>query len=189
MFYRFKRILRHLRPQIVHELFLEHNLGDLETIKPKLPVRIVPLAKNNIECINQVRKNNLKLLKERLNRGDLCLTTEYSGKTVSYHWVQFKGEHLVQQTNELMVLKEKEAVIYHVRVHPDLRGNRINGFVYGEILKKCKNMGLNRVWIYTNCNNKPNLKSLIKLGFKSYRKTMSLKVNTKYYLLKNKFFK
>lgn len=184
MFYRFKRFIRGIQPELVWEMFYEHDLKTLPTVKPKLAVELGLLDEQTVNRIMEVKKLNIDLLKQRLSNGDLCFVTEVSNRLVSYHWVQSKGEHYVQQTAEWEKMTKGEAVIYHVRVHKDFRGNRINGYVYSEILKHCKSEGLNRVWIYTNKQNISNRKGLEVLGFKGYKQTLSLKFKSRYYLLK-----
>ncbi|MEO8933553.1 MAG: GNAT family N-acetyltransferase, partial [Xanthomarina sp.] len=183
MRYRIKRFTRSLQPELIRELFYEHDLKTLPKIESKLPVVLKTLDKNNISRINDVKKLPLGTLKTRLDNGDICFVTEKSGCLLSYHWVQTQGKHYVQQTAKWEQLENGDAVIYHVRVHTDFRGNRINGFVYSEILQHCKDHGFKRVWIYTNKNNVSNRKGLEELGFIEYKETLSLKLNRRYFLL------
>lgn len=186
MSYRIKRIIRNLRPELISEVFYEHDLTKFPKVEVKIPLSTKILDKNNISRINEVKKLSLDCMKRRLENGDMCFVTENLGRLMSYHWVQFRGNHYVQQTGKLVRLLPREAVIYHVRVKEDYRGNRINGFVNLEILEYCKNSGYNRVWIYTNKKNVSNRKGLENLGFKAYKVTLSLKFYNRFYLLGSK---
>lgn len=188
MSYKVKRIIRKIRPEFVSELFYEHDLKNIPNKQPNIQVALQLLNNKNVSRIREVRKMSLNRLKNRLANGDQCFVTEIDGRLASYHWIQVKGNHYVQQTGKWEKVEEGDAVIYHVLVHPDFRGNRINGYVYSEILKYCKAQGLKRVWIYTNKKNRSNRKGLEQLGFKKYKQTLSLKINNKYYQLKEKLF-
>lgn len=186
MFYRFKRSIRHLQPEIIKELFYKHNLDNIPNLCPKIGVNFFLLDDENIYRISEVKKLSIKVMKKRLKRGDLCFVTEYNHKLVSYHWLQIKGLHKVQQTNINHPMTGKDAVIYHVRVHRDFQGQSINSYVYSEMLKHSRKKGLKSVWIYTNKNNIANRKGLEKLGFSIYKKTVSLKFRNRFYLLNSK---
>lgn len=184
MFYRIKRFIRRLRPEIVQELFYEHQLDVIAEVKPKLTVELLLLQEEDIFRVSEVRKMSVELLKKRLKNGDKCFVTEKDGRLLSYHWLQTKGKHYVQQTDKWELIDPRSAVVYHVRVHKDFRGNRINRYVYSEILKYCKEEGMNRVWIYTNKKNISNRKGLESLGFNIFKQSTSLKFKNKYYLMR-----
>jgi hypothetical protein len=188
MFYRFRRSLRALLPKLNRELFYVHYLKEIPAIESKIPIRIELLKKEYIHKINAVKKFDLQRLYLRLERGDLCyaaVTIEHD-KIVSYHWVQEKGLHFIQQADRFELIKKNEACIYHVRVSDDFKGNRINGAVYAEILRKSKVKGINKVWVYTNINNFSNRKGLEALGFEIDYKIYSLFFNNKYYQIYKK---
>lgn len=186
MRYRIKRFVRSIQPELVWEIFYQHDLQVIPMIESKISVKIKILDDNNISRITEVKKLSQETLKNRLNNGDICFVTENSGRLLSYHWLQTKGKHYVQQTGKWELLESGNAVIYHVRVHSDYKGNRINGFVYSEILRNCKINAFKRVWIYTNKKNISNRKGLEGLGFIAYKQTLSLKFNNHYYLLSSK---
>lgn len=189
MSYRLRRSIRNLRPELIRELFYEHKLDIIPVIESRIPVELSLLDEKNISRISEVKKTSLNTLKERLGNGDKCFVTEESGRLASYHWVQSRGEHYVQQTGKLEKIMKGEAVIYHVRVHNDFKGHRINSHVYSKILEYCKDRGYSRVWIYTNRNNISNRKGLENLGFKPFKQTLSVKFKSNYYLLGSKHFK
>jgi GNAT superfamily N-acetyltransferase len=186
MLYRVKRFIRHLRPKIVREVFYEHDLQNFTCVKPKIDLDLKILDEKNIQRINDIKKMSVSILKKRLTNGDKCFVTENKSKLLSYHWLQTKGCHFIQQTGEYVKVNTNEAVIYHVRVDEGHRGNKINGYVYSEILKYCKSNKISRLWIYTNKRNIANRKGLEKLGFKEYKNTLSLKFYGKHYLLNSK---
>ena len=186
MRYRIKRLIRNLRPELIRELFYQHELKTIPKVESKIPVEVSLLNEQNISRIAEVKKMSIATLKQRLDNGDKCFVTEKSGRLLSYHWMQSSGKHYVQQTGKWEEVNRGDAVIYHVRVHKDFRGNRINGFVYSEMLQYCQDHKYNRVWIYTNKMNASNRKGLVDLGFKVYKQTLSLKFNNHYYLLSTK---
>lgn len=189
MSYRIKRFVHHLWPKLVVEYFYEHNLLHIPTPLPKIDVIIFNLNERNIERIQEVKKLNLDLLKKRLENGSKCFVSEYNGQLISYHWVQIKGEHSVQQTAKKYNLQNDEAVIYHVRVEEKYRGNGINGYITSNILKECQSQNMTRVWVYTNRKNFANRKGLEKLGFTLYKKSLSIFFYKKFYLIKEKSLK
>lgn len=167
-------------------MFYEDNLNNLPYITSKIDVKIRLLDISDIDRITEVKKMSIKILEERLRNGDKCFVTENGARLLSYHRLQSKGSHFIQQTGKFEKLTKKEAVIYHVRVHKDFRGNKMNVFVYLEILRYGKNSKMNRLWIYTNKENIANRKGLEKLGFEEYKNTLSLKFYNRHYLLSSK---
>lgn len=186
MLYRIKRFTRHLRPKIVEEYFYEHHLDNIPLVKPKIEVKVFLLNENNIQRINEIKRLNIEYMISRLQNGSKCYVAEYEGKLISYHWVQSSGQHLVQQTSRYYSIKKDDAVVYHVRVKEEYRGNRINGYIYSRILKDCKSEGRRRVWIYTNKNNFANRKGLEKLGFVLHKKSLSIFFYKRFFLLNEK---
>lgn len=183
MFYRFRRNILALWPKINVELLYYHNLNSIVYQKSSLKVSVFKLSFNNIKRIIEVKKLNIELLKKRLLNEDECYVSEHDGRLVSYHWVQEKGKHFIQQAGEYIDVKNDEVWIYHVRVSDHVRGNNINSFVYCEILKESKSRGMQKVWIYTNKNNLANRKGLEKLGFIKSDIIYSINFNNKFYKL------
>jgi hypothetical protein len=160
-----------------------HNLKQIPVVETGIPVRIEVLKKEDIQRINSVKKLDVNRLLIRLERGDICYVSikRDDDKILSYHWVQKEGSHFIQQANKFVTMKKHEACIYHVRVVDEVKGNRINGAVYAEILKKSKDESLNKVWVYTNYYNRANRKGLEYLGFKIEYKIYSIFFNKKFY--------
>lgn len=183
MFYRFRRRLQYLLPKINIEIMYYHDLKNLINQESKIKTDIYELDKSNIHLINQVKKMNMNKINSRLNRGDMCVVAETSNKIVSYHWVQLRGDHYIQQSNEYISIKPNTCFIYHVRVADKYKGNRINGAVYYYILNKLKNNNFNTVRVYTNKFNAANRAGLDKMGFKKEYCIISLKIQDKYFKL------
>ena len=188
MSYRLKRFVRGFRMRFLREIFYEHNLESIPRYKSKIAMSIKIIDKDDILRINEVRNFSLRTLEKRLVNGDKCFVTEKESRFMSFHWLQTKGKHYVQPIGEWVEINDGEAVIYHVHVHNDFRGNRINGFVYSEILKYCKVNKINRVWIYTDKKNINNRKGLESLGFKIYKESLSLLFNNRYHQLNVKLY-
>jgi RimJ/RimL family protein N-acetyltransferase len=169
-------------------LFYEHHLETLVKEEPKIPVSLKILDRNNISEPILEEWFSIKTLKKRLENGDKCFLTEKSGHLSSFHWMQTNGQHYIGPTGEWTDIPRGTAVIYHVYVVEEFRGNRINGKVYSEILAYCKNHEINQVWIYTDKKNSANRKALERLGFKIYKQTFSLKFRHRYIFRKSKLF-
>ena len=188
MFYRIRRRLQALLPRLNIEVFYSHYLREIPEVVTSMPISINVLTKDKISSINSVKKQDVDKLNRRLERGDLC----YSGiaivndATTSYHWVQEKGKHFIQQAGRFETMKENEACIYHVRVSDEYKGNKINGAVYSRILTDSKIKGIQKVWVYTNIYNAANRKGLEKLGFVMDYKMYSLHFNNRYYQIYKK---
>lgn len=187
MFYRFRRTLRNLFPELARELLYVHDLKIIPECTPKLNVRILKLDNGNIFRINDVKKFDDNAFFVRFERGDMCYATENSeNKIVSYHWIQNLGIHYIEQANLGVEINDRERWVYHVRVREDFQGKGIARFVYRKILKDSKREGFNKVFIYTNFKNFSNRKSLEFLGFYAVRIYYSIKFKSKYFLIYSK---
>ncbi|TYB71627.1 MULTISPECIES: GNAT family N-acetyltransferase [Bizionia] len=163
------------------ELMYVHSLEIVQQVRPKIDIEVIELYEDNIELIHSVKYLDLSRLIQRLQRGDKCYVALVNNKPVSYHWVQFMGFHFIQQAGKKIEIKPGEFWIYHVRVAEAFKGNRINGFVYSEILNNAKVSGYDKAWVYTNFNNKANRKGLEKLGFQIDHRIYSVKFKNNYY--------
>jgi len=188
MFYRIRRRLQALLPKVNIEIFYVHYLENIPRVESLLPIRIDLLTKDTISNIGSVKKQDMAKLNKRIERGDLCYSAIAIDQNVnvSYHWVQEKGKHFIQQAGRFEIIKDREACIYHVRVSDGYKGNKINGAIYSRILTDSKNKGINKVWVYTNLYNMANRKGLEYLGFIIDYKIYSLKFNNKYYQIYKK---
>ncbi len=183
MLYSIRRRFRLILPKINKEVVYYHDLNFIPAVNVKINARIENLNIADIDRIHEVKFLNIERLRNRLERGDKCYVTIYGDKVISYHWVQFSGEHFVQQAGKYMNINYLECYIYHVRVLDKFRGNRVNSYVYSKILEECRSNGFHKVWIYTNFKNIPNRKGLENLGFKIDHIIYSLNLNTRYYQL------
>lgn len=185
MFYRFRRkLLQHI-PKFNIELIYKYSFNTIEVICPKIEVECQKLSIKDLDKLDNVKKLNKKVLNQRIERGDECYVCLFYGKVISYHWVQYNGEHLLQQAGQIYNL-QNEACIYHVRVKEDFQKNKISSFVYCKIVDNCLRNNIDNIWIYTNYNNIANQKSLEKIGFRQTEKIYSFKIENKYYKYYNK---
>jgi GNAT superfamily N-acetyltransferase len=151
-------------------------------VVPKIEVELKKLQVHELDMIHNVKKLNTRNLKDRLYRGDDCYACLIKGDVISYHWVQYNGNHLLQQSGEVYNLND-EACIYHVRVKKEFQKNGISKFVYSKIIDDNLKDGIKNIWIYTNYKNVPNQKSLERLGFSKSEIIYSLKFGSKFYKL------
>ena len=123
---------------------LQENFRHIGFIKQKIPYCYTALTKNNIPCYRMwIMKSNEN---ERIK---------------SY----FKGI--------FPKLKEDEALIEGVFTHPDYRGLKIMPNIIGDISKKIKQEGINKIIVFVDKRNIASLKGFKQSGFNPYisRKT------------------
>ncbi len=180
MLYRLRRKLQKTIPRLNRELVYIYSRKHVDLILPKINVELNLADYNNLADINKVKKQHLPVLEKRLNRGDYCYLTYYEGEAVSYHWVQFSGKHLLQQSGQTYNLSGKEACIYHVRVKDKFHRKGISSFVYSKIIKNCLENEIYNIWIYTNFKNVANRKSLERIGFMKSELIFSIKLGNNY---------
>ncbi len=158
-----------------------HDLKNIKIIEPKIDIKVFKFSLDDIHRIQEVKNLSIKQMRERLNRGDACYATEINGEVGSYQWVQYSGQHFIQQAGYNTEIKNGDLMIYHARVANKFRGNRINGLIKSTILQDAKNNNLKKAWVYTNLKNAANRKGLEKMGFKISSKIYSIKMAKKYY--------
>ena len=175
-------MLRLYVPKLNRELIYIYSKDNIDIIKPKLDVQLKKLKTHQLHKLNNVKKLNAERLKNRLIRGDDCYVCIYDNKVISYHWVQYNGKHLLQQSGQVYDLKN-EACIYHVRVKSEYQKRRISSFVYSRIIDDNLRKGIIKIWIYTNYNNIANQRSLEKIGFFKDELIYSFRFDRKFYRL------
>lgn len=170
-----------LWPKLNVEYVYSQNLEDIPERKCRIPVTIFKLSLEDVHRILEIRKMPLGKLRSRLKRGDLCYVTEYENKLIAYQWVQFSGEHFIQQAGKIICVKPGDFWIYHARVLEEFRCKGINSKIKSDLMIEAKNNGYRRALIYTNKKNIPNRRGLERLGFELNEIIYSLKINKTYH--------
>jgi hypothetical protein len=158
-----------------------HHLEGIKKVEPVIDLKVFKFSLGDIDRIWEVKKLPLQEMRERLTRGDKCYATEIDGEVASYQWVQYSGQHFIQQAGYNIEIKSEDCMIYHARVAHKFRGNRINGLIKSTILLDAKKEGLSKAWVYTNQKNTANRKGLEKMGFKVDSKIYSFEINKKFH--------
>lgn len=185
MFYRLRRIRKLFQIRINREYLYSHDLHDLSFELNQIgAIRII--NDSELQLLQNVWSINEDQLRRRFHRGDLCYCCFIGGAIASYHWVQYSGQHFLQQAGKYYDVKPNEGWIYHVRVAEWARGRGINSSVYQRILMEAKGLGKSKLWVYTNARNKANQKGLLECGFRMRNIIVSLKVGDRYFLLGSK---
>jgi GNAT superfamily N-acetyltransferase len=176
-------------PRLHRELLYDYDLT-LNTEEPKslTDYHLVDISHDKLSDLLTIWNLDLKVLSERLDRGDHCYVAYYGSEAVSYHWVQTLGVHFIQPLNQTISINKKQLWIYHVRVAKEFRGKGIGGWVYANILKDFSKKEFTSAWIYTSSRNKANQRSLSKSGFQYYGSGISVKWNGSYFPLKQARF-
>ena len=183
MFYRLRRI-RKLFPIGFHaEYVYEHRLESIPVVSCDSSLEIRCISEDEVTSLLEVWNVNLDKALARLNRGDLCFAGFLSGRIASYHWVQYFGDHFVQQAGRTYPVLPGEGWIYHVRVAEWARGRNINGAVYAKILEDARSRGKKVIHVYTSAGNTNNQKGLLKCGFKLARKLISFRSGQRFTLI------
>ena len=188
MFYRFRRKLQTFIPKLNKELIYEYRYHNVTQVESKINIEVGLLSEENISDIHNVKYFDLSKIRERLERGDECYLAYHNGKAISYHWVQYSGTHLLQQSGQYYQLLESEACIYHVRVKKEFYRNRVASHIYTKIIERCLINEISRIWIYTNYHNTANRKSLESIGFSKSELIYSIKFGSRYYKLASKSY-
>ncbi len=153
---------------------LVHDLEQIPPIEQGDYPQIKMLTADEVEMLNDVWPVDVKKMRQRLKETSICYITTDNKQCISYHWVQVRGSHFIQQLGIHAQLPEKQAMIYHTRVAEQARGNGINMHVLQHILGNLKAEGFNKVWIYTNLGNMANQKGLKACGFVVIKKLTSI---------------
>jgi len=174
MLYRFRRSLRKIRLRLNRELMLVNDLAEVPSISVGNypPIRI--LKSTEVNMLNDVWPTDAERMRQRLAETSLCYITTENKKCLSYHWVQMRGKHFIQQLGIHAVLPERQAMIYHTRVAEAAKGKGINSYVLTQILNDLKQQGYRKVWIYTNAYNIANQKGLNACGFVEHARLTSI---------------
>lgn len=183
MFYRFRRIRKLFSLGIHTEYLFEHWLDSTPNVlcDPSLEIRV--LSENELGSLRSVWPVDVDRMRERARRGDLCFSGFLSGKIASYHWVQYSGDHYLQQAGKYYRVSNEHGWIYHVRVANWARGRNINSAVYARIIRDAQERGKRALRVYTSSRNEANKKGLKKCGFVRTSKLISFRYGSRYILL------
>lgn len=185
----FLRNLKKMRIGFHWEVCYSHDLENISNsfeINDNLKIQLIePFSYAPLEEVWNINRGQLK--KRWASGHSECFISLFNGMPISYHWVQYEGVHFVQQAGlNISFLGVKSAIIYHVRVAEQYRGQGIGSAVYLYILKYLKKKGFGRALIYTSLENEANKRSLEKLGFTEDFRLLSIYMGDKFYALKNK---
>lgn len=183
MFYRIRRILNNLSFGLHTEFLYSHLLDNIpDCIQPK-GISIQKLDVQHIHWLQEIWNIDPKQMEQRLLEKHICYVSFMDHKAAGYHWVKRQGVHPIIPAGTNITIKSGEDWIYHVRVASKFQGQGISTYVYQTILNEAKELGQEKVYIYTSSQNASNQRSLEKIGFILERKFTSLKVNKRYYRL------
>lgn len=174
MFYRFRRSLRKIRLRLNRELMLVHQFDNMIPVSHLDDLEIKQLSAEHVAMLQDVWPVDEKKMQKRLADHSRCYITQINGKCLSYHWVQTKDAHFIQQMGVSRHLPQGHAMIYHTRVAEEARGKGINAMVLARILQDLKDENFLCAWIYTNKHNHANLKGLKSIGFKLVKQLTSV---------------
>jgi RimJ/RimL family protein N-acetyltransferase len=153
---------------------LVHDLEQIPQIEPGDYPLIKKLIAEEVEMLNDVWPVDVNKMRQRLKETSVCYITKDNNACASYHWLQVRGNHFIQQLGIHAQLPEKQAMIYHTRVAEHAKGKGINGYVLKHILRNLKSDGFQKVWIYTNQHNTANQKGLKACGFVEFGRFTSI---------------
>lgn len=153
---------------------LLHELEQIPLVASGIFPNVQKLALADVEVLNDVWPTDIPKMKQRLSETSECYITTENNTCISYHWVQLRGRHFIQQLGHNLTLPNNHAMIYHTRVAEHARGKGINNHVLTHILSDLKSSGFEKVWIYTNVKNTANQKGLKACGFIEFTRLFSI---------------
>ena len=144
---------------LIAEVFVKHreavlfekNLSEIpELIDPKIAVDVRMGRDNDVPKLRRLLPRfPARVFRSRLSRGDVFFIAKINDKIIHQMWSSFKDNY-VPLLNKKIVLKEREAYIYHAYTAPEFRGNNIHAAVIRKALGYLKGQGYRRCFSVVN---------------------------------------
>jgi len=139
----------------IAEIFVKHreavlfekNLSEIPGfIRPERRVNIEIGTPDDIPGLTRLLPRwPARIFKNRLLRGDIFFIAEIGNQIVHQTWISFKDPY-VSLLNRRIVLKEREAYLYHIYTAAEFRGNSILPAATSKVLGYLKAQGYKRLF-------------------------------------------
>lgn len=144
---------------LIAEVFVKHreavlfekNLSEIpELIDPKIAVDVRMGRDNDVPKLRRLLPRfPARVFRSRLSRRDIFFIAKINDKIIHQMWSSFKDNY-VPLLNKKIVLKEREAYIYHAYTAPEFRGNNVHAAVIRKALGYLKGQGYKRCFSVVN---------------------------------------
>ena len=150
----------------------------LNKIKDKAKIKIFSKKLTNLDFFDieneytykMVSYNHLKRKKnkfmDRFENGDHCFLILDGTKIAHTSWLTFR-DIFITENNKLFKIKPNEACIYDVSTEVEYRSLGLYTNMLNRIIIYCKFSGVKKCYIYSEANNVPSIKGIIKAGFEN----------------------
>jgi len=120
-------------------VLFEKNLSEIPGfIRPERRVNIEIGTPDDVPGLTRLLPRwPARIFENRLLRGDIFFIAEIGNQVVHQTWISFKDPY-VSLLNRRIVLKEREAFLYHIYTRPELRGKKICTAVQRRVLRYLK---------------------------------------------------
>ncbi len=113
-------------------------------IHPSRGVYIEIGTLNDVPRLTQLLPQwSVRIFRDRLLRGDIFFTAQIGNQIVHQTWISFKDKW-VPLLNKKIILREKEAYLYHSYTAPEFRGKNVFPTVISKVLRYLKAQGYKR---------------------------------------------
>jgi RimJ/RimL family protein N-acetyltransferase len=150
-------------------LLLERLLDDpVPDIKLSLPVTIDLLEKTELDEYLAFRaKDDPSLIAGWLKAGHWCFVARHEGQLVSASWAAIHRARNFYLTREVHLMPD-EVYIYDSFTKPNFRGKSISAAIRAGMIQYFRAAGYRRMILGTQAENKSNLRTLRKVGFRPF---------------------
>lgn len=153
-------------------LLYKLDIKDLIPTECRIPMQIEKINNENIfKVINFRDSNVVNLFKDMLDNGEIGVYGIFNQKAVGHTWAIINSSNIVKAVEQFYKTKLKMAYIHFGYVKEELRGNNIGPYILTNLMKFInETYNIDIFYIDTDNSNAASQKSIIKTGFKLYRK-------------------
>lgn len=162
-----------IRLTYLYSFDLSHELPEIPEIAG---VTIRGLERSEITRLHEIWPVPLNEMASRLERANRCYIAEDENGLVHYSWAQFIGWHYIASAGRIHNIRKGEVWIYHCRTAERARGRGIYPSVLTQILMDSREIGIQKVWIYTDSGNFSSQHGIVTAGFQLSREMRSLQI-------------
>jgi GNAT superfamily N-acetyltransferase len=137
-------------------------------IKLSLPVTIHLLEETELDEYLTFRTESYpSIVKDWFKAGHWCFVARHEDKLISTSWAAVHRARNLYLAREIRLMPD-EVYIYDSFTQPDFRGKSISAAIRAEMIRHFLAAGYRRIIVGTEPENKSNLRTLGKVGFRPF---------------------
>ncbi len=148
----------------------------IQNVEAGLSAEIRFISGESASAKENLMKKNINF-KERLGKGDIYCCAIFREEVVSYCWMTSNSAP-IGEIGKSIILKNREMYLYDAFTEPEFRGNGLFPRILTAILRRGRQEGYQKAFIFALSSNKSSIMAIRRTGFNSFQSVYFLDIDS-----------